>query len=319
MKILITGATGHIGSYLVPRLIDAGYEVLAIARNPEPKYSFAQQQWEKVQWIVADCRTEEQTGRWSQRLDEIQCDIVVDLISYTVEQAKIFVNAFRRRTKHFLHCGSIWAYGPSNRIPHMEEYPRNPQSQYGKDKAAIENYLMELCVSQNFPATVIHPGHISGNYWLPIDPQGSLNGLGVYKKLAAGQVVQLPNNGLDSLHHVHADDVAQMFTLAIAKPEKSIGQTYSAVAPYGMTLKGCCRAVAENFGRKANIDFVSMDVWEKKLGKKAFAIAKSHLDESVIASPQKAENQIGFKPAYTTEQIYSEFLDYKLETKELVL
>lgn len=319
MKILITGATGHIGSYLVPRLIRAGHDVIAVARTPQPKYPFAQAEWDKVQWAVADCRAEEPTGQWAQRLAAFECDVVIDLISYNIQQVEMFVNAFGGRIKHFLHCGSIWAYGPANRVPHLEEYPRNPKSQYGKDKTAIENYLMDLCENKSFPATVIHPGHISGKYWLPIDPQGSINGLGVYEKLATGQVVHLPNNGLDSLHHVHADDVAQLFECAISNPDKAIGQAFSAVAPYGMTLKGACHAVAEKFGKAANIEYVLPDLLKEQMGESPFAITQSHLDESVIASPQKAEKLLGFKPAYTTEQIYSEFIEYKIETNQLTI
>ena len=318
MKILITGATGHIGSYLVPRLVRQGHDVIGVARTPKPKYPFGQKEWDRVQWVVADCRAEEQTGEWLQRLDEIKCDAVVDLISFSPSQVQILVDSFKGRIKHFLHCGSIWAYGPSNRVPHLEGYPRNPKSEYGKNKTAIENDLIDLYKSQNFPATIIHPGHISGKFWLPIDPQGSINGLDVYKKLATGQVVLLPNNGLDALHHVHADDVAQMFEIALNKPDKSIGQVFSAVSPYGMTLKGCCHAVASVFGKTPSLEFVSPEVLKKQMGEKAFAITKSHLEESVIASPEKAKKLLGFKPSYTTEQIYAEFVEHMINTGKLM-
>jgi uncharacterized protein YbjT (DUF2867 family) len=35
MKVLVTGATGYIGGRLIPRLLDAGHEVRAMARNPD--------------------------------------------------------------------------------------------------------------------------------------------------------------------------------------------------------------------------------------------------------------------------------------------
>ncbi len=35
MKILVTGATGYIGSHLVPRLLDAGHDVRVLSRNPD--------------------------------------------------------------------------------------------------------------------------------------------------------------------------------------------------------------------------------------------------------------------------------------------
>ncbi len=34
MRILVVGGTGHIGSYLVPRLVLSGHEVKVVARNP---------------------------------------------------------------------------------------------------------------------------------------------------------------------------------------------------------------------------------------------------------------------------------------------
>ena len=36
MKAVVTGASGHIGTYLVPMLVNAGYEVTTITRG-EPK------------------------------------------------------------------------------------------------------------------------------------------------------------------------------------------------------------------------------------------------------------------------------------------
>src|SRR6478609_4091087 len=34
-EVLVTGATGYIGSHLVPRLLDAGYAVRVLSRNPD--------------------------------------------------------------------------------------------------------------------------------------------------------------------------------------------------------------------------------------------------------------------------------------------
>ena len=64
---------------------------------------------------------------------------------------------------------------------------------------------------------VLHPGHISGPGWPVINPAGNLDPR-VWTALATGQPVPLPDHGLGVLNHVHADDVAQAFELALARP-----------------------------------------------------------------------------------------------------
>ena len=41
MKALIIGAAGHIGTYLIPMLVNAGYDTVAITRTMTPPYEDA--------------------------------------------------------------------------------------------------------------------------------------------------------------------------------------------------------------------------------------------------------------------------------------
>jgi uncharacterized protein YbjT (DUF2867 family) len=38
MRVVVIGGTGHTGTYLIPRLIEAGHEVALISRNRRPHY-----------------------------------------------------------------------------------------------------------------------------------------------------------------------------------------------------------------------------------------------------------------------------------------
>jgi NAD(P)-dependent dehydrogenase (short-subunit alcohol dehydrogenase family) len=38
MRVAIIGATGHIGGYLVPRLVEAGHDVIALSRGGQPRF-----------------------------------------------------------------------------------------------------------------------------------------------------------------------------------------------------------------------------------------------------------------------------------------
>lgn len=59
MRILVIGGTGHIGSYLVPRLVLAGHEVSVLSRHSKPYYTKANIGWPKVKWIVTNRIQEE--------------------------------------------------------------------------------------------------------------------------------------------------------------------------------------------------------------------------------------------------------------------
>lgn len=39
MRVLVIGATGHVGTYLVPRLVEAGHDVVTISRGAAKPYT----------------------------------------------------------------------------------------------------------------------------------------------------------------------------------------------------------------------------------------------------------------------------------------
>lgn len=317
MRVLVIGATGHIGSCLVPRLIQRGHTVVGVARHPTPQYADARLGWSEVEWVVADRVAGEADGTWRQRLAKINVSVVMDLLCFSPEQNRLMYEAFKGRIEQFIHCGTLWAYGPPETVPYEEHFARKPITPYGADKAKIEEFLLRKYREEGFPATVIHPGHISGRKWLPIDPQGSRNGVKVYERLAGGKEVCLPEMGLARLHHVHADDVAQLFELAMTRREAALGQSFSAAAPYAMTLAGCCHAVAGLFGRKPNLKFLPMDRYREAVGEESCGITLEHMSHSPCASIEKGRRLLGYSPRYTTEQIYRECIEYLLEQGRL--
>lgn len=319
MKIVIIGGTGHIGSYLVPRLARQGHELTVVARHARPQYTHPALGWSNVHWVLADRALEEKSGDWAKRMAALEADAVIDLICMRPEQNATMVEAFRGRISHFLHCGTIWAYGPTERAPYEESFPRKPSTDYGRRKVAIEAELIRLHRTEGFPATIIHPGHISGRRWLPIDPQGSRNGVGVYRKLATGEPVALPGDGLPLLHHVHGDDVAQLFERALENRAAALGESFSAVAPYALSLAGCCEAVAGLFGKRPQLAFVSFDELVRLEGERSAHIIREHISHSPCVSTAKGRRLLGYAPRYTTEAIYAECLDYLLESGQLAL
>jgi uncharacterized protein YbjT (DUF2867 family) len=51
-RVVVIGATGHIGPYLVPRLVDRGHEVIAVSRGT--LYTSLDSQHDALSWLVAN-------------------------------------------------------------------------------------------------------------------------------------------------------------------------------------------------------------------------------------------------------------------------
>ena len=161
------------------------------------------------------------------------------------------------KIQHLLHCGTIWVHGPSATVPTREDAPRRPFGDYGINKAAIESYLLDRARRDGLPVTLIHPGHISGPGWTPINPAANLD-LGVFEKLARGDELTLPNLGLETIQHVHAADVAGVFLAALRNRSVAIGESFHAVAEGAMTLRGYAEGVAGSFGQEARLAFLPL-------------------------------------------------------------
>ena len=220
---------------------------------------------------------------FGQRILELKPDVIIDLICFTLESAQHLLGCLRKQVQHFLHCGTIWVLGHSVEVPVTEETPRQPFGDYGIQKAAIQDYLLDQARRYGFPATVLQPGHIVGPGWIPINPAGNLDP-NIFTRLACGEEVTLPNIGMETLHHVHVDDVAQSFVHAMANRSVSIGEAFHVASPAALTLRGYAERVAGWFGRPANLKFLPWDEWRKAVADEFAELTWDHIAHSPNAS-----------------------------------
>ena len=168
-RVVVIGATGHIGTYLVPRLVRGGHEVIALSRGKRDPYHPAPE-WDRVTRVAVDRDAEDAAGTFGGRIAELHPDVVIDLVCFTAASARQLVEALRRSRPLLLHCGTIWVHGPALRVPVTEDEPRTAYGDYGIGKAEIEALLHRETLAGGVPAVVLHPGHISGPGWPVITP-----------------------------------------------------------------------------------------------------------------------------------------------------
>jgi nucleoside-diphosphate-sugar epimerase len=296
-RIVVIGATGHVGSYLVPRLVRAGHEVVALSRGTRDPY-LPSLEWRSVERVAVDRAAEDAAGQFGERIAALAPDVVVDMVCFTPESAQQLVEALRPTRPLLLHCGSIWVHGPAARVPITEDEPRTAYGEYGTGKAAIEALLHRETVGGGVPSVVLHPGHISGGPWPVITPAGNLD-LGAWRRLATGEPIALPDLGLGVLHHVHADDVAQAFERALTRPT-AVGSSFHVVSEQAMTSRGLARGVAAWFGREPVIDLVDWAEFERRVGAEHADVTREHVGRSIAASIDRARDVLGYGPRYSS-------------------
>jgi nucleoside-diphosphate-sugar epimerase len=307
-RVIVIGATGHVGTYLVPRLVEAGHEVIAISRGQAEPYR-PHRAWQSVDRRQMDREALERAGTFGKEILALKGEIVIDMICFTPESARQLVDALSGHVSHFLHTGTIWTHGVAAIVPTPEEAPKKPFGEYGVQKAAIETYLLERARRERFPATLIHPGHIVGPGWNPLNPAGHFNPA-VFSTLARGETLALPNFGLETVHHVHADDVAGLFMSAIANWNASVGESFHAVSEKALTLRGYAEAMAAWFGKEPKLEFLPYDSWAQTRSPDEAQATREHIARSPNCSMDKARRLFGFTPRYTSLQAVQEAVEW---------
>jgi nucleoside-diphosphate-sugar epimerase len=311
MRIVVIGGTGHIGTYLVPRLVMEGHEVVSLSRGRRKPYRDPGI-WRFVEQITMDRREEESAGSFGGRIAELAADVVIDLICFREESARALVDRLFGKVGQYLCCGTISVHGPSKVVPTAEAMPRTPVGEYGIRKAALEAWLLAQAHRTGFPATVLHPGHISGPGWIPLNPAANFD-TGVFRALAEGRKVVLPNRGMETVHHVHADDVAQAFCRAIEHRGVSIGESFHVASEAAMTLRGYAERMARWFGRAAELDYLPLEEWKQLAAPQDASVTADILLQSPCCSIAKARRLIGYEPRYTSLEAICESVDWLVE------
>ncbi|MDO8105674.1 NAD(P)-dependent oxidoreductase [Isoptericola sp. b441] len=300
MRVVVIGGTGHVGSFLVPRLVRGGHDVVVISRGASTPYT-DDPEWTDVERVTADRADEDRTGVFADRVAALRADAVIDLVCFTLESATALVQRLRGEVGHLLHCGSVWRAGPSHVLPVSEENATPPFGRYGVQKDLIARMLKEETARGGLVTTSLHPGHISGPGWVPIGPTGNLD-TSVWTTLSAGLPLQVPGLGAETMHHVHADDVAQAFERALAHRDAAAGEDFFITAPDAWSVRGYAELGASWFGQRAHLESVTWEQFRAGLSAQDGEASWEHLVRSHVFTIDKARRLIGYDPQHSAGQ-----------------
>lgn len=188
-KILVTGATGFVGSHLSEKLVEQGHEIFSLIRSEKKAREFQI----KGQLVKGSLSPQGQL-EWIDDLPE-DLEIVIHTAGIVhAEDSTVFdqvnylstVNLVEKLQKkysklHFTFISSLAAGGPSHfSAPRTEEMPDMPVSDYGRSKKKAETYFSQT-LPENWTYNCVRPPMVIG----PRDPAV----LDIFKMVKSGFVV----------------------------------------------------------------------------------------------------------------------------------
>jgi nucleoside-diphosphate-sugar epimerase len=310
-RVVVIGATGHIGGYLVPRLVRAGHDVVAVSRGEASPYR-DDPAWQQVERRVLDRGALETDGRFGTEIAALEGDIVVDLICFTLASARQLVETVADDLDLLVHIGTVWTHGHSVAVPTVEEAVKKPFGDYGIAKAEVEAYLLRRARRDGLPVTIVHPGHIVGPGWVPLNPAGHFNPE-VYATIARGELLTLPNLGLETVHHVHADDVAALVMATIERRNQAVGESFHAVSEQALSLHGYAEEMYSWFGQEPRLDFLPYAEWAAGRDLDEASATWDHIAHSPCCSMAKARRLLDFRPRYSSLEAVQESVTWLID------
>ena len=168
MKILVTGASGFIGSTLIHHLVTKklDYEIFAAVRKTSNITKLKELGVKMENFDLNNYTTFEHAVQ--------DKDIVVHLaanfdflaseeslfkqnVEATIKLAEVCLSL---NVSHFVYCSSTEALGAI--INGTEESEYQPDEVYGKSKMQAEKILLQMCHKRNFPVTIVRPSGVFG-------------------------------------------------------------------------------------------------------------------------------------------------------------
>jgi nucleoside-diphosphate-sugar epimerase len=311
MKAVVIGGTGHVGTYLIPALVEAGYDVVSVSRSQRDPYQ-PHAAWGSVERVTIDRKVAEEAGDFGKQIRALNADVVVDMICFTLESAQQLVESLKGQVSHFLHAGTVWTHGHSLVVPTTEATAKAPFGDYGVNKLAIEQYLHRETKVSGFPATIFHPGHIVGPGWRIVNPQGNFNPA-VFQALQSGEAVTIPHFGMETVHHIHASDLALLVMKSLERWSSAVGESYHGVSEAAVTLRGYAEAMARWFGSEPNLVFQTWSEWEAGVSKEDASATEGHIGRSPNCSIEKARRLLDWNPRYSSLQACQEAVTWMME------
>lgn len=252
-KVLVTGATGFIGSHVVKRLVNRGVEVVCLARNTSNVSEL-----EKQNCTIAYADLAADSVNLESALAGVGTVIHLAAALHSVNSHDMIERNSRALENVLLACAaqstppqlvfvsSLAAVGPSTGSrPRQETDPRQPVSNYGRSKEASE--LVAMKFASRVPISIVRPPIVLGG--------GDRHGLDLFRPIDMIGWHFVPGFREFSFSTIHVEDLATAL-IGVAERGKRLTADsasqgiYFCAADETVTYAGLGKMIGQATGRK---------------------------------------------------------------------
>ena len=209
--ILVTGASGFVGSAVVKCLVRAGYDVRALVRPTSSRVNLADPKVEIAEGDLRDAPSLDRAMKDVRFLFHVAADYRLwarhpdDIVRTNVEGTRsVMAAAQRAGVERIVYTSSVATLAARpNGAPSDETFPLDASAAVGAykySKVAAERMVEAMVAKQNLPAIIVNPSTPIGPGDLRPTPTGR-----IIVEAAAGRMPGFVDTGLNL---VHVDDVA---------------------------------------------------------------------------------------------------------------
>ncbi len=300
--VLVTGASGLLGSWLVKRLVAAEADVVCLVRDWVPQSELVRAGLlEKVKVARGDVRDGELDERV---LGEYEVDTVFHLAAQTIVgianrnpvstlESNIggtwtLLEACRRspQVKQIVLASSDKAYGDQEKLPYSEETPLEGRHPYDVSKSCADLIAQAYAQSYALPVAVTRCGNFYGGgdlNWNRIVP-------GTIRSVLRGQRPVIRSDGKSVRDYFYVEDGAAAYMLLAER----------------MAAEPALRGQAFNFSNEIQVSV--LDLVKKLLGQMGSRLEPEVLNQASneirhqYLSAEKSRRVLGWKPLFTLDE-----------------
>ena len=317
-RVVVIGATGHVGGVPGPE-VGAGRVRRGGGQPGRGVAVPGRSGLARCRAAELDRSALEADAGFGAEIAALGGDIVIDLICFTLASARQLVEAVADDLDLLVHIGTVWTHGHSVAVPTPED-AREEAVRGLRDRQGRGRGVPAAAGPSRRPAGHDRP---PGPHRRPglgaAEPGGPLQPGDVRDHRSRRQLLTLPNLGLETVHHVHADDVAGVVMATIAHRHSSIGESFHAVSEQALSLHGYAEEMYRWFGREPRLDFLPYAEWAVDRDPDDASATWDHIAHSPRCSMAKARRLLDFRPRYSSLEAVQESVTWLIANGRLAV